>query len=350
MRFGPCNRRRRPWRYRHRRGPRRDCVFWGSAAPGDRYFCRFGRPWRSRGRGLRRLRGTKLRFAAAADQNRVIGPRSGALAHLSRRALFGWAAAILLANQLAYAVKDSSLASPTELVTGLVAVGTFQYLAWFVIFRLVLRSRPAAASRSDWLVAATVSLLVFVPTERIIWVAATAAGMQMLLYNRGDRRLRAAGVVLIALATQELWGHLLFELVASPVLRLEAGAVGRLLRTVRPGTAWHDNIVTAADGDGIVIQPYCSSFHNLSLALPCWLTIFHLRGDGEAMHWRAAVWGAAIAAAMIVLNIARLAAMAVSNHSYLYWHNGAGAQIFAVGASLLVLLLCLHTPGRRVSA
>ncbi len=50
----------------------------------------------------------------------------------------------------------------------------------------------------------------------------------------------------------------------------------------------------------------------------------------------------AIAGTMILLNLVRLCLMAWTRDLYEYWHVGAGANIFAVAASLIVLLIALH--------
>jgi hypothetical protein len=293
---------------------------------------------------------TQLETDSADVERRVSANRRaraiGTGLNLSRTALFEWTAAILFANQLFAAIKESSSLAPSALITNLIAIGTFQYLAWYAIFRLLAAgSATSAASRRDWLVALTVCLLLFTPTARVIWVAATAAGLYLLVRNEGDRKLRAAGVVLLALASQELWGHLLFELIASPLLHAEAVVVGISLRAMQSGAVWQDNIVTGQSGDGIVINPYCSSFHNLALALLCWVTIVHLKRDGLTRSDVAK--GAAIGAAMVLLNIVRLVLMAINIDFYHFWHDGPGAEIFAIGASLAALLFSLYGVRRR---
>jgi hypothetical protein len=55
-----------------------------------------------------------------------------------------------------------------------------------------------------------------------------------------------------------------------------------------------------------------------------------------------------IGAAMIACNVMRLCLMAWSPDLYEYWHDGLGAQIFAVGASTMVLMLSLY--GSRPAA
>ena len=63
------------------------------------------------------------------------------------------------------------------------------------------------------------SLLLLLPTDRMIWVAAAGVSAYLWLFNRDDAQLRAAAAVLAALSVQEFWGHVFFNLVALPRLR-----------------------------------------------------------------------------------------------------------------------------------
>jgi hypothetical protein len=269
---------------------------------------------------------------------------------LPRRDVFIWAAVIMFVNQLFGVAKEIPSTSLEGLVANLAAIGIFQYLAWYVVFRLLGSSDPVPAARSrDFLIIAALCLPVFLPTSRMVWVAATGVAIYLWLASAGDPKLRGAGIVLAALAVQELWGHVFFELVAFPLLRAEAAAVGTLLEAVRPGTVWHDNAIIGPSGFGIVIATGCSSFHNLSLAMLCWLSVGRLRHQ----DWRVGDFaiGGAIGLTMILFNIARLCLMGWSISLFHYWHDGIGAEIFAVGASLTILLMSLYgsRPARRLT-
>jgi hypothetical protein len=260
---------------------------------------------------------------------------------LPRRDIFIWAAVILFCNQLFGVVKEIPGASIEALVTDLLAIGIFQYMAWYVVFRLLVSSDLAPAARSrDLLVTAALCLLVFLPTSRMVWVAATGIAFYLWLCSASDLKLRAAGIVLAALSVQELWGRVLFNLVDPPVLRAEAAVVGTILEAAQPGTVWHENAIMGPSGFGIVIINSCSSFHNLSLALLCWVTFSRL----QRQNWRVRdfVIGGAIGVTMILFNMARLCLMGWNIDLYHYWHNGTGAEIFAVGASLTILLMSLY--------
>ena len=260
---------------------------------------------------------------------------------LSRRDVFIWAAAILFLNQLFGVIKEMPAASLDALVSDFLAVGVFQYLAWYVIFRLLGSSDLAPAARSrDFLVTAALCLLVFLPTSRAIWVAASGIAIYLFFTDTGDRRLRAAGIVLAALAAQELWGRLFFDLLASHLLHAEAAAVGTMLEVARPGTVWQDNTIMGPNGHGVVIIGSCSSFHNLSLAFLCWVTLSRLRRQDWQV--RDFVIGGAIGITMILLNMARIFLMAWNVELYHYWHDGIGTEIFAIGASLTILLMSLR--------
>ncbi len=259
----------------------------------------------------------------------------------ARRDIFIWAAVIVFLNFLVGTLKEMPAESLEGLLSDLGAIGIFQYLAWYVIFRLLLASDRAPAARlRDFLMIAAFCLLVFLPTSKMIWVAATGIAFYWWLFNAGDLKVRAAGTVLVALSVQELWGHILFNLITMPLLRAEAAVVGTLMEAIRPGTAWHDNAVTGPSGFTIVIINSCSSFHNLSLALLCWVTISRLWHQ----NWRGLdfVFGAAIGVTMILFNVTRICLMSWNVDLYHYWHDGVGAEMFAVGASLTVLALSLY--------
>jgi exosortase/archaeosortase family protein len=260
---------------------------------------------------------------------------------VARRDIFIWAAAVLFLNYLFGVVKEIPSTSLEGLVSELGAVGIFQYLAWYAVFRLLGSSGAGSAARPrDLLITAALCLPIFLPTSRMIWVAATGIAIYLWLTSADDPKLRAAGIVLAALAVQELWGHLFFDLVAFSLLRAEAAVVGTLLEAVRPGTMWHDNAIIGPSGFGIVIATTCSSFHNLSLAMLCWLTVSRLRRQ----DWRAGdfVIGGAIGVTMILFNIARLCLMGWDVRLFHFWHDGAGAEIFVIAASLTILLMSLY--------
>jgi Transmembrane exosortase (Exosortase_EpsH) len=294
------------------------------------------------GRALGKIR--FLLLAPSASQMKEYHGKSAP--DLSRSTVFVWATAILVLNQILDVIRNISGTSLTNIFTDLAAVGIFQYMAWYVIFWLLVSGdRQLAARPRDIVICALVSLLVAVPTSRSIWIAATGIAVYLCAAGTDDRKFSAAGVVLAALSIQEFWGHVFFELVTFPLLRAETAIVGTLLKVTRTGAAWKDNIITVPSGHAIIILPFCSSFHNLSLALLCWVTVSRLRNQ----NWRALdfIGGVIVGGAMILYNVVRLYLMALNTELYEYWHQGTGVEIFAVGASLTVLFLSFMCSRRR---
>ena len=232
-------------------------------------------------------------------------------------------------------------ASLENLLSDLGSVGVFQFMAWFAIFRLLALSDPRPVAQLwDFLIAVTLCCLLLVPTTRMIWIAALSVAILGWLFNGGDPKLRRAGIVLTALSVQEYWGHVFFQLVARPLLRAETAVVGTLLQAVRAGTAWRDNVITGPNGHGIVVYDPCSSFHNISLAALCWVSVrsFH----DQSWQFRDTVTGCVVCVTVVLFNVMRLFVMAWDADLYQYWHDGDGVQIFNIGASTAILLISLY--------
>jgi hypothetical protein len=256
----------------------------------------------------------------------------------SRRDLFIWVSAIILCKQLLGVAKEAPAASLDQLLSSLSTVGVFQIMAWFAIFRLFAAADSTAqALLRDVLILAALCLLVFLPTVRMIWATALGAAVLAIISSKGDPKLRAAAIVLAALSVQEFWGHIFFNFFAIYLLDTETAIVGTALQIIRAGVVWRDNIVTAPDGHGLIIYSTCSSFNNVSLATLCWVTISKLQS--EYWHTRDFIVGLIVVAVMIILNVVRMCLMAWNVDLYLYWHEGAGVQIFATSATLAILLL-----------
>jgi exosortase/archaeosortase family protein len=260
---------------------------------------------------------------------------------LPLRDLFLWVCAIIFFNQLLGAVSELPSVSPWRLLADLADSSVFQIMAWYAIFRLLLSSDSRQRAQAwDILIALALCLPLFLPTTRTMKVLALGAAVFCWRRGRSDPNLRSAGIVLAALTVQMYWGHIVFDLFAVPLLRAETAVVGTLVQAVRAGTEWQGNVITAPSGFSVIVYSACSSFHNLSLAMLCWLTVSRLRNQ----NWRNRdlLTGCVIGAAMIACNVARICLMSWGPDLYGYWHDGSGAQIFAVGASAMVLGLSLY--------
>ncbi len=258
-----------------------------------------------------------------------------------RRDVIIWVCAIVFLNQLLGIVKETLVASPEQPLSDVSAVGVFQLMAWYAIFRLLASSGPGPKAQSrDMMIALGLCGFLFSRSSQSIWVTALGIAVYCWLASGGDRRLRAAGTVIAALSVQELWGRLVFKLFALPLLHAETAVVGTIMQAIRPGTVWRDNVVTSPSGHGIVVYDYCSSFHNLSVAALCWLTVRALRD--HSWEARDFVTGGVVGMTMVLCNLARLCLMAWDADLYQYWHNGPGTIIFNIGASTVVFLISFY--------
>jgi hypothetical protein len=259
-------------------------------------------------------------------------PASGMFA---RKELFLWFAAILCTTSVSQNVGRFF----EEVPFALPGFGVFQILAWWAVFSLLGRETSGApATRQDFVVVGSLCIINMMPAERTIWIAATLVAVYIHLTSMKGSNARAAATVLLALCIQTLWGPAVFSFFAPDLLQADAAIVGTALDVTQSGFTWHANII-ATEGHSVELFNGCSSFHNISLAVLCWVTQTKLKRPA----WIATdfLFGAAACVAMIALNATRIYLMALSFEGYEYWHNGNGAVIFEVGASLTIMLISL---------
>jgi len=262
-----------------------------------------------------------------------------AIGTLGRREVLLWLAFILFANQVLSLQAEIDETLPA-IAQALLSRNIIYYLGWYSVATLLFAG-PAdqPASRSDLAIALGVASLNLVPVLSSAWLATTAAGLLLLISRPRDNKIRAAAAVLLALAFNGYWGPKLFSVFGYYILRADAVLVGSVLAATQPGMGWHDTVVGTAGGHSVLIFNPCSSFHNISLGLLCWIAVTKLvrtswvRGDAAV--------AAAVCAAMILFNATRLYLMALSPAHYAYWHGGTGEDIIAWASTLTVLSISL---------
>lgn len=260
---------------------------------------------------------------------------------MKRREFLIWLVCVLLANQI-FSFPATASGTPLEmLATALISKSVFYYLGWYAAFSLLLASDPEQpVSRIDVAFAMSAALLNFLPGPSApSWVSVSAVAFLLFVRSDGDNKLKAAAAVLLALAYNGYWGPKFFDIFAYYLLRADAALVGAALSLTQPGMSWQETIIGRPGEHSVLIFNPCSSFHNISLGLLCWVSLTKLvrtswvRGDlGVAL---------AVCAAVISWNATRLYLMALSNDHYTYWHQGPGEQIVAWGTTMTVLLISL---------
>ena len=219
-------------------------------------------------------------------------------------------------------------------------LGIFQLLAWSAIIYLTGRSREARHfSNSDAAFIGLISLTALLPDDNASWVGLSALATYSLFAYPQDRHLHASATIMLALATQLLWGRILFELVAFKIEVFDAQCAAELLSLLHYDVSRQDNLI-ATQNHQIVIYQACTSFHNISLAMLGWVTITKL----ARLEWRFTdiITGATLVVVTVGMNSLRLFLIASSGPDKLdYWHVGLGSQMINAGLSALIAAICI---------
>jgi exosortase/archaeosortase family protein len=253
--------------------------------------------------------------------------------------LYIWLCCLLLANQLLRAPLESGLSIET-LVSALFERSAFYYLGWFAVVSLLYESKAETQSTvTDIALALAVGAFNFLPAYSVSWLSATVVGVFLLIMSQGDRKIQSAATVLLALSFNGLWGQRIFDIFAPYLLLADAALVGTLLSLTQPGMTWDQTIVGSPDGHNVFIYSACSSFHNISLGLLCWVAVTKLFRS----EWRRqdALVALCVTASVIVLNAGRLYLMALSPEHFAYWHDGVGEKLVGYATTLSVLFISL---------
>ena len=214
-------------------------------------------------------------------------------------------------------------------------------------FRLLADSGPPQpTSRLDIAFGLVASLIPFLPAASFAWISITAVGLYLLFTSPRESKTRAAGIVLLALSFNGLWGPQFFDFFAFPLLRADTALVGAALSLTQPGISWHDTLIASPEHSIVVYGP-CSSFHNISLSLLCWVALTKLVRPAWAPG--DALVAFLVCAAVVVLNTTRLYIMALGPSQFAYWHTGFGADLFAWTTPAVVIAVSLWGALRRVS-
>jgi exosortase/archaeosortase family protein len=221
---------------------------------------------------------------------------------------------------------------------GLRSVGAFQILGWFAVLRLLyLQTSSGPTSRQDFCAAGVVIAINLLPSGKATWIAASLAAFYIYARSAKGSNGRAGASVLAALSVQSLWGPTLFSLFTVHILRADAALVGFALNLTRSGFEWHENVISSQDFS-VGIYNGCSSFHNISLAALCWISLTKLhRPTFIKTDFK---FAAAAGLAVIALNAARLYTISLGRENFAYWHDGSGAEIFAVASSFIIAAIC----------
>lgn len=180
--------------------------------------------------------------------------------------------------------------------------------------------------------------LLLVPIATISWLAMSFALCWAALSARDS--VQAAGYsILAAVGLREPLAAIGLKLFAGPVLALDATLAASLLSLVWTDAVLQGNIIQNQNGHQLFIMTGCASYTNLSFAFLAWFAVarFRCREWLPRFYWH----GAVVAFLIVALNIARLAAMAISKELYEFLHDGAGTTLVELATVAIVALAIL---------
>ena len=270
---------------------------------------------------------------------RVAALRGGSAA--ARLGAGGSALLVFACGTVLSAVAQRHLLEPAQTAQHLVEFNIGEAFGLAACVSLVLTApRRVALGRTDLAVLLVAALAWFVPEHHGVYLATTLAGMWFLLARRSDRLLRDLSHMWLALSVYELWGKLLFKLAYQLIEVFEVAVIHRFGRLLFDGIAVDGARISVRGDWSVVLLEGCSSFHNLSLTVLIWLSILKIaRHPADAAAARALGVSACL---VVAVNVTRILAMLPSREAYLFWHDGAGATVVALGsvaAAIVPILL-----------
>ena len=220
-----------------------------------------------------------------------------------------------------------------EITGGRAGLQAFQFLGAVVLLYLLSKGQSGNASILDWLGCASA---VLVASIGFAGTSISLFALYLFLRDRRDLYTRAAGTVAAAVAVQAVWAPLIFSKISFVFLQIDAGIVGSLVSLVVPGATWSGTVVSTPSGHDVAILELCASFHNLSLASLCWVTLSMLHRP----YWVKGDIYIGLGAALIQFgfNIWRLVFVCLSLPMYQFWHDGLGKHIFSAVATACAII------------
>jgi hypothetical protein len=234
------------------------------------------------------------------------------------------------ADQITNALRYQSAA---EAMAGLAGISAVIWIAMYAAMKIGFEHEPDRLRGWDVSVLSGVVGLSFLPISYAAQAGLLLCALYLFATSRPGGPSRRVALILLALTGPLLWGRILLQAFAAPILAVDAHLVGSVI-----GTAVDGNTVHFVSGNvRMLIGGPCSSVHNMSLAIVLWTTaaaLFSVRIDISY-----AAIGVVMVGWMFALNVARLASIGLFLGQFQFLHVGAGAVLFGwaalIGAGLL---------------
>lgn len=211
-----------------------------------------------------------------------------------------------------------------------VAVFSISAIIWIALLAILQLAHDAPAATLRKLDVAVLGIgfaCCFLPTGWEARIALLAAAIYLWRTSNQRTPERRIAIIAASLSAPLIWGRLAVHFFAPELLGADAAMVGLLTgHQVQGNVVAFSPSALAESGRQMVIMSGCSSFKNLSLAVVLLALVTQLLD--LPLGRRSALLGLAIGATAVLVNVARLAAIAMFPANFDWLHTGTGAIVF----------------------
>lgn len=272
---------------------------------------------------------------AAAD-HRPPSPWKGlADVFMTRGDIYALTVGVLTINAIAVgAVTDIDSRGWTVSFLNTFGISAFVWAGVYLGLSYLRADAPVRTRPLDVAALLVVLVICLMPIGTLLWVALSAFAGWLILHPARTPLLQRAGWTLLATSFPMYWSKRIFSVFSQGILQADAMLVSFITGTERTG-----NLVRIPGEAGYLqIAPGCSSFANVSLAFLCWVLFSQYRG----LKWSPynILWCLLVAAAVVSVNVSRIALIGFFPKWYDVIHNGEGSTIVNWLTAAITLYIC----------
>jgi len=195
------------------------------------------------------------------------------------------------------------------------------WAACWIAVSLLIRLSVEPLTRNDLIIGLAVTVAVLVPSAKASWIALTGLGFYVLYCFKPGSLGHRAGLVILAVTVPVFWSRLVFAMLSDLILQADAILVSAIVGTDRVG----NTVKFAGVDDYLYIAPGCSSLANVSLAMLGWVLFTQALDRRPTLKdvW----WGLAACAAVVLINVTRIALIGLHRDQYELIHGAIGANV-----------------------
>lgn len=177
-----------------------------------------------------------------------------------------------------------------------------------------------------------------IPSAMISWAVLWCYTLHQLWRHKKHPHIRAALIIMAAIAMREPIIMVLLKFFSVSVLSLDTLFVQHIVSLIGESSTRSDNLIAMESGRTILILSGCSSVSNLSLILLGWLTYARMsRATWQRVDMVALI---SLVIMVIVMNWTRLTALTLSSEAYRMLHSDWGFQLYQLlllGLAMLIV-------------